>query len=365
MPIFQCCATVMKVFLLEEVSQMIHRDLCDPVNTKYYSPLRMKFHFLVSRYVCWDGLISLTRKEMAHLLDCDMQSVTKFIKKGIREDILSLQGDRLFLLKRVDQYSEGYIKHFPFLESQEFMALSVHAQRFILYTLWAGVHTGRPLKRNLCSLYHANKEYNGVLNIYSRAPIYAVLEEAKTFLDLEIIVQNDEEFVRVKGLHASYEKQTALENQGEKKLLMSLLEAEGFDEVLSETACHEILKIKKHYFQKLQGTGMELFSHALEKLLSVHKLFDLNKRREVGIYLKSILNDLEQQIIPTLQKRVEYIKRSLSHATKNLWLHKKGEVIETFQCNLDKLIKNLQSLTCYSTSEQHNAFPFYNWLETE
>jgi hypothetical protein len=110
---------------------------------------------------------------------------------------------------------------------------------------------------------------------------------------------------------------------------------------------------------------MELFSHALEKLLSVHKLFDLNKRREVGIYLKSILNDLEQQIIPTLQKRVEYIKRSLSHATKNLWLNKKGEVIETFQCNLDKLIKNLQSLTCYSTSGQHNAFPFYNWLETE
>jgi hypothetical protein len=203
------------------------------------------------------------------------------------------------------------------------------------------------------------------LNIYSRAPIYAVLEEAKTFLDLEIIVQNDEEFVRVKGLHASYAKQTALENQGEKKLLMSLLEAEGFDEVLSETACNEILKIKKHYFQKLQATGIELFSHALEKLLSVHKLSDLNKRREVGIYLKSILNDLEQQIIPTLQKRVEYIKRSLSHATKNLWLHKKGEVIETFQCNLDKLIKNLQSLTFYPTSGQHNAFPFYNWLETK
>jgi hypothetical protein len=302
---------------------------------------------------------------MAHLLDCDMQSITKFIKKGIREDVLTLQGDRLFLLKRVDQYSEGYIKHFPFLESPEFMALSVHAQRFILYTLWAGVHTGRPLKRNLSSLYHVNEEYNGVLNIYSRAPIYAVLEEAKAFLDLEIIVQNDEEFVRVKGLNESYANQTALENQGEKKLLISLLEAKGFDEVLSETSCQEILKIKKHYFQKLQATGMELFSHALEKLLSVHKIYDLNKRREIGFYLKSILNDLEQQIIPTLKKRVEYIKRSLSYATKNLWFDKKVDLIQTFQYNLDKLINHLKLLTAHSTPRQDTAFPFYNWLETE
>jgi hypothetical protein len=302
---------------------------------------------------------------MAHLLDCDMQSITKFIKKGIREDILSLEGDRLFLLKRVDQYSDGYIKHFPFLESPEFMALSVHAQRFILYTLWAGVHTGRPLKRSLSSLYHVNEEYNGVLNIYSRAPIYAVLEEAKAFLDLEIVVQNDQEFVRVKGLHESYANQTALENQGEKKLLFSLLEAKGFDEVLSETSCQEILKIKKHCFQKLQATGMELFFHALEKLLSVHKIYDLNKRREIGFYLKSILNDLEQQIIPTLKKRVEYIKRSLSYATKNLWLDNKADLIQTFRYNLDKLINHLKLLTAHSTSRQDTAFPFYNWLETE
>jgi hypothetical protein len=245
------------------------------------------------------------------------------------------------------------------------MALSVHAQRFILYTLWAGVHTGRPLKRNLSSLYHVNEEYNGVLNIYSRAPIYAVLEEAKAFLDLEIIVQNDEEFVRVKGLHESYANQKALENQGEKKLLISLLEAKGFDEVLSETSCQEILKIKKHYFHKLQATGMELFSHALEKLLSVHKIYDLNKRREIGFYLKSILNDLEQQIIPTLKKRVEYIKRSLSYATKNLWFDKKVDLIQTFQYNLDKLIHHLKLLTAHSIPRQDSAFPFYNWLETE
>jgi hypothetical protein len=344
---------------------LIHRDLCNPANTKYYSPLRMKFHFVLSRYVCWDGYIPLTRKEMAHLLDCDIQSINKFIKKGVREDILSLKGDRLFLLKRVDEYSEGYIKHFPFLESPEFISLSVHAQRFVLYTLWAGVHTGRPLKRNLSTLYHVNTEYNGVLNIYSRAPIYAVLEEAKAFLNLEIIVQNDQEFVRVKGLHESYAKQKALENQGEKKLLMSQLEAEGFDEELSENSCHEILKIKKHYIRKFQGIGMELFSHALKNLLSVHKFFDLNKRREVGIYLKSILNDLEQHIIPTLKKRIEYIKHSLLHATKNFWIDKKVEVIETFQYNLEKLINDLRLLPLHSKSVSNNAFPFYNWLETK
>jgi hypothetical protein len=110
---------------------------------------------------------------------------------------------------------------------------------------------------------------------------------------------------------------------------------------------------------------MELFSHALEKLLSVHKIYDLNKRREIGFYLKSILNDLEQQIVPTLKKRVEYIKRSLLHATKSLWLHTKVEVIETFQYNLDKLINNLKLLKAHSIPRQDTTFPFYNWLETE
>jgi len=351
------------MYLKEEVSQVIHRDLCNPVNTKYYSPLRMKFHFVLSRYVCWDGFIPLTRKEMAHLLDCNIQSINKFIKKGIRENILSLQGDRLFLLKRVDEYSEGYIKHFPFLESPEFFSLSVHAQRLVLYALWAGVHTGRPLKRNLSSFYHISEEYNGVLNIYSRAPIYAVLEEAKAFLNLEIIVQNDQEFVRVKGLQESYAKQKALENQGEKKLLMSLLEAEGFDEELSTNSCHEILKIKKHYIRKFKEIGMELFSHALKNLLSVHKISHLNKRCEIGIYLKSILNNLEQQIIPTLQKRIEYIKYSLSHATKDILLNNK--VIEIFQCNLEKIINDLRLLSFHYRSVPNSAFPFYNWLETK
>lgn len=344
---------------------MIHRDLCDPTNTKYYSPLRMQFHFLLSRYVCWDGFIPLTRKEMADLLGCDIQSIQKFIKKGIREDILSLQGDRLFLLKRVDEFSVGYVKHFPFLESIEFTSLSIHAQRFILYTLWAGVHTGRPLKRDLSTLYHANKEFNGVLNLYSKAPIYAVLEEAKTFLNLEITTQHEKEFVRVKGLHESYANQFALENQGEKKLLTNMLEANHCDdELLSETSCQEILKIKKHYFQKLQATGMELFSHGLQKLLSLHKLFELNNRQEVGIYLKSILQDLEQKMIPTLQKRVEYIKQSLLY-TKGLWFNKKSQVIQTFQLKLDKLLQNLKALHAVAESPSNGSFPFYNWLETE
>lgn len=344
---------------------MIHRDLCNPVNTKQYSPLRMQFHFLLSRYVCWDGLIPLTRKEMANLLGCNIQSINKFIKKGISENILSRQGNKLYFLKRVEQYSEGYVKHFSFLESNEFLSLSVHAQRFVLYTLWAGVHSGRPLKRELSTLYHSTKEFNGVLNLYSKDPIYSILEEVKKFLNLEITIQNQKEIVRISGLQKNYAKQEVLENQGEKELLSQILEKQGCDELLSENSCKEILKLKKHYFQKFQDIGIELFSHALQTLLVTHKLLDLNNRGQIGIYLKSILTDFEKKIVPTLQKRVEYMTQSISHA-KDLLIHTKSQIVNKFQSELNRLTTILNQLNTIDNSTYNSrSFPFFNWLETK
>jgi hypothetical protein len=356
---------------IEEVSRMIHRDLCNPTNTKNYSPLRMQFHFLLSRYVCWDGFIPLTRKEMADLLSCDIQSIHKFIKKGVRESVLSLEGDRLYLLKKVDEYTEGYVKHYPFLESTQFKALSIHAQRFILYTLWTGVHTGRPLKRDLSTLYHSANQTNGVLNLYSRAPIYSVLEEAKTFLNLEIIVQKGREMVRVTSLQDPFSQQRALENQGEMKLLEDTLDANNCDELVSLISREQILKLKKHCVRTLHSIGIELFSHALRKLLSLHKLFELNNHGEIGVYLKAILNDLEQKILPTLQKRIDYAKKAIIK-TQNLLVTGSTQWVQGFESKLDKLTKIVQFISqktkgnnLFKGNKLFDSFPFYNWLEME
>lgn len=353
---------------------MIHRDLCDPTKTKNYSPLRMQFHFVLSRYVCWDGFIPLTRQEMAELLSCNIQSIHKFIKKGTQEGILSLEGDRLYLLKRVDEYTDGYVKHYPFLESVQFQSLSIHTQRFVLYALWAGVHTGRPLKRNLTTLYHATTEHCGVLNLYCKSPIYLVLEEAKTFLELEIIQQKGKEMVRVTGLRAPFAQQKALDNQGEMKLLQNILEAHHCDELVSVSSREEILKLKKHYTRTLNSIGMELFSHALIKLLSLHKLYDLNLRGEIGIYLKSILTDLEQKILPTLQKRLALCKQAIRQ-TKDLIVTSAVQWIKGFEQQLHQLNQALHFLmskqkqpdepSMLNTDKTWSSFPFFNWLEME
>lgn len=347
---------------------MIHRDLCDPTNTKNYSSLRIQFHLLLSRYVCWDGFIPLTRRELANLLSCDIQSIHKFIKKGVLEGVLSLEGDRLYLLKTVTNYTDGYVKHYPFLETSQFQNLSIHAQRFVLYTLWTGVHTGRPLKRDLSSLYHSASETHGVLNLYSRAPIYAILEESKTFLTLEIIHSKGKEMVRVTGLCEPYVKEQALENQGEMKLLQDILEIHHCDELVSSFSCEEILKLKKHYARTLNSIGIELFSHALKKILSLHKLYELDRRGEVGIYLKSILNDLEEKILPTLQKRINHTQNAIKRIKKQvgtaaqLWTKK-------FIVKIDELSQAFQFLLTKQKKDQVNInmspFPFYNWLEIE
>ena len=349
---------------------MIHRDLCNPINTKNYSPLRMQFHFLLSRYVCWDGFIPLTRKEIADHLNCNIQSIHKFIKKGSQEGLLSLEGDRLYLVKKVEKHTEGYVKHYPFLESEQFRNLSVHAQRFVLYTLWAGIHTGRPLKRDLSTLYHSTIETSGVLNLYSRAPIYAVLEETKQFLKLEIIQHKGKEMVRVSGLNEAFSLEKALHNQGEMKLLEDTLEDYHSDELVSTAAREDILKLKKHYVQTLNSVGIELFSHALKKLLSLHKLFDLNLRGEIGIYLKSILTDLEEKILPTLRNRIIHVTQSITK-TKQIMLARSSDWVKQFESIINELTNAFQLICSKRTqvkltdSKEKRSFPFYNWVENE
>jgi len=346
---------------------MIHRYLCNPANTKHYSSLRMQFHFLLSRNVCWNGFIPLTRKEMAEELSCDIQSIDKFIKKGSKEGVLKLEGDRLFLVKHVTDYTKGYIKHFPFLESDALKRLNVHTQRFILYTLWYGVHTGRPLKRSLSALYHSTKDYLGVLNLYSKAPLYEIFEEAKAFLKLELIVERGKEMVRVTGVQDEYALQPALTNQGEMKYLENVLMDRYCDEHVSISSREEILKIKSHYFKELGSIGIDLFSHALEKLLTVHKLYELNNDNEVGKYLKSILKDLETNILPKLQKHRDQFKYAIK--TMSDWIIPGvTDWIARFKGKIDLLTKAENYIRKKMDEqppkkEEIEDFPFYNWLE--
>ncbi len=343
---------------------MIHRDLCNPANTKSFSSLRMQFNFLLSRYVCWDGFIPLTLPEMAEKLSCNIQSIRKFIKKGIHEQMLRLEGDRMYLIKKVDEYSQGYIKHYPFLESAEFRSKSVHAQRFVLYTLWAGVHTGRPLKRDLSAFYHSKEERNGVLNLYYREPVYLVLDEVKSFLKLEIVTEKNREMVRVMGLQDKYALQEALANAGEQKLLQDTLWDHGMDELVSAASREDILKLKKQYVSSYHSVGWELFSHALKKLLSVHKLYELDQQGEVGKYLRSILVDLEQKILPTLQKQVFYVTQAIETlgdtmvSAASLW-------IKRLERRKHMLTQAIQKIKLKIDPPREEKYPFvsYNWLE--
>jgi hypothetical protein len=346
---------------------MIHRDFCNPYYTKDYSPLRMQFHFLLSRYVCLDGFIPLTRKEMADRLSCDIQSVDKFIKKGIQENILKQEGEHLILVKRIDEYQKGYVKHFAFLESDDFKNLKRHTQRFVLYTLWAGVHHGRPLKREISALFHSTAERIGILNIYDKASLYPVLEEAKRFLNLEIINQRGREMVRVKGLAPAFCVQETLDNQGEQKWLDDLLFEECCDEMFNSTMRIELLKLKKHYWTSFQGFGLELFWHGLKKLLSAHKLMDVMKQgeRTLGSYFHSILEDMEKKLLPTLQRCLANATQALQ-VSNELFSRTLPSVLKRFDEQKEKLQQMIQLIQKkWHKTDPPNSFPFYNWLETQ
>jgi hypothetical protein len=345
---------------------MIHRDLCDPNKTKNYSSLRMQFHFLVSRFVCKDGFIPLTVKEMAAELVCDVQSVYKFIKQATKDEILRQEGDKLFLNKHVIDYTKGYVKHFPFLESVEFQSLSLHAQRFVIYCLWYGVHKGRFLTRKISTLYHTSLlNRDGVLNLYHRAPAYKVLEEAKHFLKIDLIKRRGNEYFDVTGLQEKYAHQEAIPNLGEAKWLENILIDSECINILSEDTKIAILDMKSEYMNKLGSIGLELFSHALEKILLVFNLFEL-ERQGGGVtkYLRSVIREMEQNILPTLQRRVENIKQAIFH-TRELVVDGTAKWLKKFEEEKDRLtaaIKYLKEKCCEKPKEEFLFSP-YNWLE--
>lgn len=327
---------------------MIHRDLCDPSKTKLYSPLRMQFYFVLSRYVCWDGLIPLTYKEIAKLLKCDIQSIYKFVKKGIKDNTLALEGKRLYLLKRVGDFKEGYVKHFPFLESNEFRRMNVHTQRFVLYALWYGVHSGRPFKRPITSLYHCTPEHQGVLNLYSKAFVYPILDEAKNFLDIELSQDNEREFVRIHGLKIEYAEQSALHNMGEQKLLDNTLCSFHCDDLISEQGRESILKLKKYYVDKFGSFGSELLTSALEKLLTLHKVHELDFNQQLGFYLKSILSDLEVKLLPVVEKCIYNAQKAIEYTRKLSFIPEAMTWVNRFETQFKQLASICQTLFHHS-----------------
>lgn len=366
---------------------MIHRDLCDPKYTKHYSSLRMQFHFVLSRHAAWDGEIPLTIKEMSREVNCDVQSIHKFIKKGCKEGILSVKNNQVYLHKLVSDYEDGYVKHFPFLESEEFRNLSLHAQRFILYLLWYGVHTGRPFKRDLTSLYHSTSDREGVLNLYFRAPIFDVIKEVEPFLHISIIEERDTTRVRVTGLKEPYASQQALSNIGEHKLLDNELKKYGCDECVSENSRIEILKIKDNCLTTLKEWGKEVFQTALDKLLSLHKLFKLDEQGEVGKYFRKLIQEEQKELFLLLNHRKKNLDSILA-SLDSYWV--KAEEKERkdvrglhnkFRNMLASVKDMLQQIENYiRTSREARAklepainllpfpdqpFTFYNWLEEE
>ncbi|MEW9672968.1 hypothetical protein [Ammoniphilus sp. 3BR4] len=351
---------------------MIHRDLCDPAYTKNYSSLRMQFHFVLSRFVCVDGLVPLTKEEIAQEMKCDIQSVYKHMRAAEKDGVIRVEGDRIYLLKHVPSkdYKEGYVKHYPFIESDKFKALSVQAQRFILYTLWVGVYNqGRKLEREVSTLYHKPSQHDGVLNIYSKKPALVVLEEAKTFLKFEPAAKGENWF-KVTGVLEQFEVQP-LKNQGDIKWLDDLLVTSTCD-LLSDKTKGDMIAIKKQYFYDLGSIGLELFAHALDKVLLSFKLYQLELKNEVIPYLRGTLLDLKEKILPTIQKNITYTKQALQtskdllvNGTRN-WVSRFEKQLVQLQSVRDYILTNLKKKEEPKEKRQQQflePFPFYNWLE--
>ncbi|MEZ2659178.1 hypothetical protein [Aneurinibacillus aneurinilyticus] len=365
---------------------MIHRDFCNPAYTKEYSMLRMQFHFLLSRYSCQDGLIPLSLNDIAEKLSCSIHSIYKFVRKGLGEKSLAVYNNQLYLLRRVnhENYTEGYVKHFPFLESEAFQDMSLHAQRFVLYALWSGVHTGHHLKRALSDLYHSTKKCQGKLNIYTKKELKAALEEAATFLRLEITTVRGIEKVTVHGLQEKYAHQSALENVGEYEWLDEQLVKLDVEDLVPKTARRDLLKLKSEYINRFAEAGKQMFVQALEKLSSSYKLLhkELTKEGEIGRYFRSILDELAEKALPFLQKQLITAKNALTTtqflpmkqdtpeaSTAEQWASWFRRRVEQLQLAIGWIThKQKQPAALASTGQALPAideFPFYNWLEAE
>ncbi len=300
---------------------MIHKDLCHAKNTTYWTKNQIRFHFLLSSSYDWNGEIHLTIEEISQKLNVHVDTAKLLIKKSLYEGVLRKEGDRLFFTKVVRE-GETYVKHLPFLDSDEFYQENINVIRFVLHMLWTGVYShGYIFNMKLDKLFHKKNRQNkivqeGLFNIYHAKTIREVLEKAKKYL-VFFSVPDNPDIVRVVNVKPEYNVEKPTTNIGEHLHIAKEFKKVDMPDISFEVL-EEIVKVKSTYKKSLgveaaNEIGIEALRRALGKDNSQFlSLVIQGESKEIGQYYRAICEEVELEYAAQLERRKINLENALN-----------------------------------------------------
>lgn len=340
---------------------MIHKDLCKAQNTKYWTPLKMQLNFLLSSVHTWNGVIPLTIHEIAEELKCRPETVKRLLIEAETEGIVHWEADRLFFDKYI-RYSEKtqYVKHFAFLQSEEFRNEDVQVIRFVLEMLNRGIYNDHSIfNMKFSNLFHKRNRLkeivqDGLFNVYHGSKMKEILIKAEKYLIFS--KDTSDNIIRVIGIQPKYANLGIIENQGEKLLVLMKLKDLGLEDVNTEKI-EELIKVKSRYLKLDPEMAQEIGSEALRRSLESDRFKSLllmsDNHREIGAYFSHVCQEVENEYAQGLFKKQESLKRA-KNFTKTI-----SGSLSGIKQNLKQLYNEILKPSIERVKEQINAFDRY------
>ncbi|MBO8172430.1 MAG: hypothetical protein H0Z33_11105 [Bacillaceae bacterium] len=401
---------------------MIHPELCKAENTTYWTAKRIQFNLLLVEVAAWDGFIPLTKKQLAEEMNTTTLRINKFIRECLDEGVLAEKSGHYFLTKYIDfTKTKGYVRHFAFLRSQEFISLPVRVQRFILHVLSQRIymHDNMVFRIKLDRLYHHFDLYQnekvldrpGIFNLYSRQDMMKVLDQVKRFFSFDIRKNSKgREILKLTNFTGEFKDKTddIIHNRGKHIWVLTQLENQGYtaDEV-HEKHLNELVSIMDHYVRDLGfHDASVLFNEALDKAvrsMQFHSLME-DEQSSLRNYFLKIMHEVEMDYAARLANQAdqlqteEYqrtkankvdqtlsalIKRSMSYIAKKIekleerWKKRFASPEDYLRDSIDlktPVIRHMRSLaltiskhkkTGVQKSPPEKPFKPFNWLEVD
>jgi|GEM_PF-3877824 len=308
---------------------LLHPDLFSCRHTTYMTSLRIQFNFLLTEVAAWDGLITLSVRELANELNCSTDSVVRLISEAISEGFLERDPlGRLMLQKYVEykeEKTERYIRHFSFIRSKEFQKEPAPVQRFILHVIETSLNWGRAFTKYLKDLYNryrrvpGGKEISsiGLFNIPYKKEMMQIIDRASKYLDIKISHDTKGDFVqvfRIKPEYAGENKETMIiANRGKELWIQKTLEKYRYiSGLISRDKIIKLSIVMDEYVEKMGfSVAEDLFCQtlvALEDQSKFHSLLYYEDPEELRKYFKTVMSEVDKSYGENLLQQLSHME---------------------------------------------------------
>lgn len=321
-----------------------HLDNFAATNTTYFTSLRIQLNLLLGCYAAYAGEIPLSKKEIADELGCSRARIRKLLAEAESEGFIQLKDEKIFLSKYIDfsddsdNGAKGYVKHFKFLNTEEFKNESRPVQRFILEMLRHRFYVKGifPYVTRVNNLYNSKKNQVGTFNINSLTQMLNIIKSAQKYLNIELIELSPKVWsIKVSSIKEEWLALGEVESIGAHTWVKKQLDRAGYcPEFINPDTINQLAKVMHFYYHSVgYENSTRLFNASLKQLTYSQRFYNFMYKEnptskeldEVSAYFRAVMEEAELNTVEQLTFQFDKFNAAIEKLEKDLDTHKEQQ----------------------------------------